>query len=247
MIRSFLPLLVAVLGVSAHAADFNNPPPASPIMDPAKEGQELAAKLRSFAPVQNSEFSGTLEITPRDGRPQFIPITSRLVLGPTNWQVFYHSAPTNGATAETLVITRGPNQTNIYQVSLGTNPPAAAALTHSFAGSDFWALDLGLDFIHWPQQHAIRSEMSLGRPCRVLQSVTPHPAPGGYSRVLSWVDLETGGVIQAEAYDAQNKPLKKFRLGSFGKVEGQWQLRDMKIRNTQTRRETDLKFDLKTK
>jgi hypothetical protein len=108
-------------------------------------------------------------------------------------------------------------------------------------------LDLGLEFFHWPKQRAIRAEMRRGQPCRVLESTDPNARPGGYSRVLSWIDNETGGVIEAEAYDSTNKLLKKFALGSFKKVEGQWQLRDMRISNVQTEQQTKLKFDLKSK
>jgi hypothetical protein len=116
----------------------------------------------------------------------------------------------------------------------------------SFAGSDFSAEDLGLEFLHWPSQRALRAEMSRGRACRVLESVRPpSAAPGGYSRVLSWIDLETGGVLQAEAYAAStNRPMKKFALGSFEKVKGQWQLRDMRMRNLRTGTQSELKFEL---
>ena len=87
--------------------------------------------------------------------------------------------------------------------------------------------------------------MRRSRPCRVLESVAPYSTRDGYVRVLSWIDLETGGVIQAEAYDQRNKLLKRFSLGSFEKVAGQWQLRDMKIRNARTGQQTTLKFHLR--
>src|SRR6185503_9984256 len=118
-------------------------------------------------------------------------------------------------------------------------------LTQAFAGSDFWLMDLGLEFLYWPQQRALRAEMMRSRPCRVLESVTPQPSPGSYARVLSWIDNESGGVLQAEAYDRQGKLLKKFSLGRIREVRGQWRLQEMRIRNAQTRQQTELKFDLK--
>src|SRR5258705_12210617 len=194
--------LVQLIALSASlcAADFNaaSPTPAaSPILEPVKEGQELATKLRSAVPEESSEFSGVLEITTKDGRQMFVPISSRINVNSTNWQVVYRSAPTNGTPAETLTILPSPGQTNRYTFAIGAEPAAAVPLTHPLAGSDFWLLDLGLEFFHWPQQKALRAEMSRSRPCRVLESVTPQPAPDGYARVLSWIDNETGGVLQA--------------------------------------------------
>lgn len=243
-------VLLAALAASLRAADFNaaaSTPAASPILDPVKEGQELAAKLRSAAPEDSSEFSGVLEITAKDGRQRFIPLVSKIIITSTNWQVVYQSTPTNGAPAETLTILHTPGQPNRYTLAIGAKPAAAAPLTQAFAGSDFWLLDLGLEFFHWPQQRALRAEMSRSRPVRVLESVTPRPVPDGYARVLSWIDNETGGILQAEAYDPQNKLLKKFKLGSFQKIQGQWQLRDMTIRNVRTGQQTGLKFDLPQK
>jgi len=238
------------LGASLRAADFDAVsanPGATPILEPVKEGQELAAKLRSAVPEESSEFSGVLEITAKDGRQQFIPLTSRIIVTSTNWQVVYQSAPTNGAPAETLTILHSPGQTNRYTLAIGAEPATAAPLTHALAGSDFWLLDLGLEFFHWPQQRALRAEMSRSRPTRVLESLASQPAPIGYARVLSWIDNETGGVLQAEAYDRRNKLVKKFKLGSFEKVQGRWKVRDMSIRNTRTGQQTRLKFDLPQK
>ena len=251
LVRGILALVLLIaLGVSLPAADFtatSPTPAASPILEPAREGQEIAAKLRSAAPEESSEFSGVLEITAKDGRQRFIPLVSTITITSTNWQVVYRTAPTNGAPAETLTILHAPGQSNRYTLATGAKPAAAAPLTHAFAGSDFWLLDLGLEFFHWPQQRALRAEMSRSRPVRVLESVTPRPVPEGYARVLSWIDNETGGILQAEACDAQNKLLKKFKLGSFQKIQGQWQLRDMAIRNVRTGQQTDLKFDLPQK
>src|SRR5687767_6172619 len=101
------------------AAD--NPPAASPILDPEKEGLELAVRLRSAAPVENSEFAGMFEITSRDGNVRSVPVSSTVTVGSTNWQVVYRSAPTNQSRAETLVITHNQGQPNRYTLSVGTN------------------------------------------------------------------------------------------------------------------------------
>jgi len=240
-------LLLLLVSLAPLQAEVNASVSPSPILDPEKEGRELAAKLRSAAPPGRSQFSGVLQITTRGDHVHVVPIVSLITAGPNSWEVVYRTSPSYQGPAETVSITHTPGQPNAYLVTSGTNGPAAAQLTQPFAGSDFWLMDLGLEFFHWPQQRAIRSEMSRGRPCRVLESVAPKPAGDGYARVLSWIDLETGGVLQAEAYDQHNRVLKKFAMGSFKKIAGHWQLRDMKIRNARTGQQTELKFDLQKK
>ena len=75
---------------------------------------------------------------------------------------------------------------------------------HSFSQSDFWAVDLGLEFFHWPAQKVLPKTTNLkrGREYTLLESTNPNPTTNGYSRVLTWIDKETGGILEAEAYDA---------------------------------------------
>ena len=113
-----------------------------------------------------------------------------------------------------------------------------------FAGSDFNCVDLGLEFFHWPEQKLLRSELRKTRLCRVLESTNPQPATNGYSRVVSWIDDESRGILHAEAYDSQNKLLKEFDTKKFKKVNGEWQVEQMEIFNVQTRSRTQLEFDL---
>jgi len=112
-----------------------------------------------------------------------------------------------------------------------------------FAGSDFWLADLGLEFFHWPEQRILKSELRKSRLCRVLESINPRPAPGAYSRVVSWIDDESRGILHADAYDFQNKLLKEFDTKKFKKVEGQWQLEEMEINNVQTGSRTQIEFN----
>ena len=122
---------------------------------------------------------------------------------------------------------------------------ATRARSASFAESDFSVDDLRLEFFHWPEQRILKHEMRRGRSCQVLESTNPHPSANGYSRVVSWIDNETLGIIQAEAYDAKGELLKEFYPKSFKKVNGQWELQEMEIRNDQTGSRTRLEFGLK--
>jgi hypothetical protein len=118
-------------------------------------------------------------------------------------------------------------------------------LLHPFAHSDFWIADLGLEFFHWPEQKTLKKETRKTRSCNVLESTNPNPSTNNYSRVVSWIDEESGGIVHAEAFDAQNKLLKEFDPKSFKKVNGQWELQEMQIRNVQTASRSRIEFDLK--
>ena len=116
-----------------------------------------------------------------------------------------------------------------------------------FAGSDFWVADLNLEFFHWPEQHLLKKEIRRGQSCSVLESINPRPEPGSYLRVVSWIDIDSDGIIHAEAYDFQNKLLKQFDPKELKKVKGQWQLEEMEIDNRQTGSRTRIEFDLDQK
>jgi hypothetical protein len=86
--------------------------------------------------------------------------------------------------------------------------------------------------------------MKRGQACKVLESKNPEPSTNGYSRVVSWIDNDTLGIVQAEAFDAKGRLLKEFAPKEFKKVNGQWQLQEMEIRNVQTGSRTRLEFNL---
>jgi hypothetical protein len=116
---------------------------------------------------------------------------------------------------------------------------------HSFSQSDFWAVDLGLEFFHWPEQKILKHELRRSRACAVLESTNPNPSTNGYSRVVSWIDGETLGIVEAKAYDNRGKLLKEFYPKDFKKVDGQWQVGMMEMDNVQTGSRSRIEFDLK--
>jgi hypothetical protein len=169
------------------------------------------------------------------------------------WRDVYEASITNGGFREQLVIIHEDPQTVRYlraRAKIGEPFGELAAmpadqLYQSFAQTDFSLLDLGLDFFHWPDQSLVRTnEIRRTRSCHVLDSIPPTIAPAGYGRVRSWVDSEAGGVLDAEAYDYQQKLFKKFSVKSIEKINGQYRLKEMEIRNLLTGSRTQLKFDL---
>ena len=245
------------------------PTTSGPIGDGEKAGLELVQKLILMAPEENSSAKGVLKIRDRNGNTTDVPVACEIRLKNASegdakaWEVTYTAhpgAPTGRAgqaepagspgsdRVEKLTIVHTPNRPNeyLYTKAGATEPQklAGAQAMIPFAGSDFWLADLGLEFLRWPKQRLLKTEMRKGRWCNVLQSDNPSKSPNGYSRVISWLDKESGGPILAEGYDRTGKLIKEFSIRSLKKVEGVYQLEEMQISSEQTKSRTRLEFDL---
>jgi hypothetical protein len=243
-IRTALSVFTAMLALCVTAADL---PPG---IDPIKAGEELARELREAVPGENAEFTGTLVMYKGD-KSNAVPIRCKIDMRDSGWTVTYGTKAGGQQPPQRLSIKHGPNQPNVYLYAEGKDLDKVRQLkpqelTLPLAGSDFYLMDLGLDFFHWPKQRLIKHEMRRSRSCRVLESANPSPTPGAYSRVLSWIDVESDGLLRAEAYDAKSELQKVFEVGSFKKLRGKWQLQELKIRNQKARTRTELHFDLES-
>jgi hypothetical protein len=251
-------LVALLLSVSALCHAQRSAPERPPPLDPAQakaEAQVLVAELLAQRPDQNSTNAGQVRIRDRDGKETEIPARFVIVCTPTNWMSIYETldSPSGPARQKLAVIHTG-DQPNQYLLSEPANSGSTAANAQHlspnqtmvpFAGSDFWVADLGLEFLHWPQQRLLKKEMSHSKSCEVLESTDPHPVPGGYSRVVSWITIEPPhGIVHADAYDSHNELIKLFDPTKLEKIHGDYQLAEMEMRNHRTSSHTWIKFDL---
>jgi hypothetical protein len=256
--RFFFALAALVLFFAAGATAQTNT-----LSDAEIQGRNLARQLADVKPTENFTNSGALKIKDAKGKNSEIQINFLVVIKATNWLSIYEGVETNLETGDKLRIIHQESLANKYAIvhvcgsgttlsrldDWGVSPLSdEAEMTMPFCHSDFWLCDLGLEFFHWPAQKVLPKPTNLkrGRDYTLLESTNPNPATNGYSRVLSWIDKETGGILAGEAYDAQGKLLKEFEPKSFKKVNGQWELQEMEIRNVQTGSRTRLEFDLKS-
>jgi len=192
-------------------------------------GQEVAEFVRNAMPEATNSLKGTL-IIKTDRQTRNVPVICRVVLRDDSWETDYDIAATNDSGAEQLRVIHRGNAANEYLYARAANPsaslpkpapisPMEAAAT-PLGGSDFSAADLGLDFLHWPQQNRLKFEMRLGQPCYVLDS--RDPSAGAVVRVKSYIDKESNAPIVAEGFDATDHEIKEFSLhgSSFKKVNG---------------------------
>jgi YD repeat-containing protein len=244
-------LSALIILASAATAIAALEPPSQPVILPpeqaAKEGRVLAEEMVSQKPAANTTNAGAMTIRDADNNRTQIPVRFEVFTTPTNWCSRYKT------TDMTVTVLHDGAKANQYQVAIprqGRDFTATGQqLMLPFAGSDFAIADLGLEFFHWPEQHLTKKEMKRSRSCKVLESmesINPRPAAGGYSRVVSWIDNESDGIVMAQAYDSQGKLLKQFIPKKVEKVNGQWQLQEMEIDNAQTGSSTRVDFDLNT-
>jgi hypothetical protein len=232
------------------------------LSDAQVEGRALAQEILGQRPETNSTLTGLLKIRDSKGTRTEMPMKFEIVVTTTNWQSIYVFVGTNGLgdtndiNGVSLKITHANGQSNWYSWSyynsdnlgrimnvMGEIEWSGTRWTQQFPG-DFLAMDFGLEFFQWPEQKVLKHEMKRGRSCEVLESTNPNPSMNGYSRVVSWIDEDSGGIVHAEAYDFKNKLLKEFDPKSFKKVNGQWQLQEMEISNVQTGSRSRIEFDL---
>jgi len=249
LISAFCFLLSAFSLFAQRPADKAPSAPLDPIAA-GRQGHELATELLTRGPEQNSTNTGTLKIRdPGASDERNIPLRIEVFSTPANWVSIYEATPSSGP-AQRLIVTH--NDINPSRYQLITTPrdgqPTAQTLEPRqtmipFAGSDFWIADLGLEFFHWPGQRLLKTEMRRGQSCKVLESSTTESA-NDYAKVVSWIDIDSGGIVHADAYDASGKILKEFAPTEFKKVHGQWQLEEMEILNRQTHSRTRIEFNV---
>jgi hypothetical protein len=237
-----LPLMATILffagGVMAQTTN--------DLSDARIQGRRLAQQLRNTRP-ENITNTGVFKI--RDAKKHRLEIPVRFQItaaqaGSSSWEACYETTGTN---RWLLTISHSADQPNHYRL---VRPDEPVDLTGNetaipFAGSDFWIADFGLEFFFWPEQKILKKEFHNNCACVVLESTNPHPVTNGYARVVSWIDEESGNIIEARAYDGSDKPLKDFNLKSLAKVNGHWRVEAVIMDNDQTGSRTRLEFDLK--
>lgn len=248
-------LLFCLFGISTGAQ------PVGTVSDTTIQGRQLAQKILDQVPPQNSTVTGILRIRSDEGTRSSIPVAFVIIAAGSDWESIYQATITNHS--EILWIHHSASEANRYfwetnqpvespdklaamEASLGElHPLSPAEIMTPFAGSDFCLADLGLEFFRWPEQQVLKQEIHRSRGCMVLESTNPHAVAGGYARVVSWIDTETLGIVEAYAFDVQGRKLKDFYPKDFKKVDGQWQVQTLVMENTQTGSRSRLEFELK--
>jgi anti-sigma regulatory factor (Ser/Thr protein kinase) len=119
-----------------------------------KRGDALVMHLRAQAPAEALTNTGILRIRDANGRRRQWPVTIATWPEDGGWKVRYEARSETNGPVEALTVTFATNRPPTY----GTLPSIGAAPTsvRPFAGTDFWWCDLGLEFLHWPDQRVVK-------------------------------------------------------------------------------------------
>ena len=212
-------------------------------VEPLPDGNQLAKTIRNLIPEENVEIRATMEVVKRENKRLETKVVIQVEkLGLAQWQTTY-KAKRDEDVSEHWRVRREIGQLNRYEHK-GRLAKRTEILS-SMAGSSFYIADFGMEFLHWPSQTVLKTQRRKSRLCHVLESRNPKPAEGEYHRVVSWVDKETGGILLADIYTAEAKPIKRFAVKGLTKKNGRWQVDEMEMRDTKTRARSRLYFHLK--
>jgi len=207
------------------------------------DGNQLAKTIRNLIPEENAEIRATMEVVERERKRLETGVAIQIEkLGKGKWQTTF-IAKRGGGASEHWRIRHELGKANRYEHK-GHVVKRTETLS-SLAGSSFYIADLGMEFLHWPSQTVLKTQRRKSRLCHVLESRNPEPSKGEYHRVVSWVDKETGGILLADIYTAEVKPVKRFAVKGLTKKDGRWQVDEMEMRDMKTRARSRLYFHLK--
>lgn len=239
--------LVAVIWASSAPLARGAGPAGQEVSQPAPEAQglEWARRLRTVAPEQASTNRAILRIRGREGRRQ-VPVTVITRPGGDRWEVEYRVGGDEGKEPREVrtifYSTGGPPRFDAKPAEASTSLADGAKKAGDLAigGSDFLLKELGMEFLHWPEQRLRGRELSNGRWCQVLESRSGKAE--GPASVRSWIDEKLGVVLSAEVYDARNLRLKQFSITQFREQGDRWTC-SVSMVDDQRGTKTELSFD----
>ncbi len=218
------------------------------------EGRRIARTLLGQRPTADASISGSILIRPRGGKAREIPFRSSVTVDGNDWKTVYETEAIEGTPAVRLTIRHTSNVVAEFhlqdQEADGTFGEARrltwAGTFQPFAGSDFRIIDLAYphsDHLTWPTQRLLGRDIRRGQSCHQLESVNPTPAQAGFARVISWIDIDTGGPLEITGYDLNGDKLLQFSPKRFRKVNGEFKVTELHISNRKTRSRTVLRLD----
>ncbi|MCF7821774.1 MAG: outer membrane lipoprotein-sorting protein [Mariprofundaceae bacterium] len=111
--------------------------------------------------------------------------------------------------------------------------------SESFLGSEFAYEDIAGEEIEKYSYRWLRDEIYEERPCHIVESRPVDMRNSGYSRRISWIDMDNYYLHRIDFYDRRNTYLKTLTFGGYHQYLGQyWRPDIMEMVNHQNERTT---------
>lgn len=111
----------------------------------------------------------------------------------------------------------------------GAERVTPARFDHKLRQSDIAYEDLAMKFLYWPNAAVEGEQTMLLRKCWIIRAEPGGRKDSQYSRVMLWVEKESGALMQAEAFRPDGALAKRFKVVSGQKADGIWILKQMRI------------------
>lgn len=226
-------MLAAGTAALGQADKFGQPleRPASGKADQA-EGARILSEFRRAGIAGDYWLSFELRVLPRKGAER--------TLGGTLHGTQGRGGPvTRVSTAEGAWLIESGAQPSAWTLRDGV--VEAAAPGQSLAGTGVTVFDLQMPFLYW-QDYTYEGQARMrGRPTYsfILRPPADQPVPEpGLTGVRVFLDVQFQAMVQAELLGADNTPLKTIALLDLKKVEAQYLVKAIDVRDHRTRDKT---------
>ena len=185
--------------------------------EPAPDAHEILRTVRAAQASQHQMLQGRLRTGGRS-------VPFRLVINGPIIRYEFSDPP------QTIQLRLQDRSSRLEEITRGGSERVSAArLDAKVRGTDISYEDLALKFLYWPRASVQGEQTMLLRKCWKVAAEPASRDDSQYSRVMLWVEKESGALLQAEAFDDTGRLAKRFKVVSGQKINGLWFLKQMRI------------------
>ncbi len=193
------------------------------------DAEAILKTVRIAQSAQNRTLTGQL----RTGAKK-IPFTLKMDGSAIRWD--FTDPP------QALVLRLGEKDSTLEEVGAsGPRKVAGARFDDKVRDSDVSYEDLAMRFLYWPNPEVDGEQTMLLTRCWIIRVHPPSANASQYGKVKLWISKVDGALLQAEAFNREDKLARRFKVLSGQKTEdGLWMLKQMRIEATGGGRSSDL-------
>lgn len=142
---------------------------------------------------------------------------------------------------QTLILRLGERDSRLEEIGKsGPQKISPARFDEQVRDSDISYEDLAMRFLYWPDAAVEGEQTMILQKCWIVRVQPPGKRDSQYARVKLWIAKENGALMQAEAFSAEGKLARRFKVISGQKTpEGLWILKQMRIESPAGSRSQD--------